>query len=152
MSCVLREREVLTELVRVSQAKAWSSSEVVGLKIQLARELCSLKVMASKTRASSELYGLGPAVSADDLHLPRTKLPTLRMILRAMKYLSSSTTESGSQSHYQIAKMLYPQIEEIYGRAGVPLQPIGSKPANKEKVVCIVISLLDFPIFFPFSV
>ena len=91
--------------------------------------------MASKTRASSTLYGIGPAVFEDDLHLIRIKLPTLRMILRAMKHLSSSSTACGSQSHYQIAKILYPQIEEIYGIVGIPLQPRDFNPANKIKTM-----------------
>ena len=32
--------------------------------------------------------------------------------------------------------MLFPQIEEIYGRAGVPLLSTKSNPRDKEKIVC----------------
>ena len=42
-----------------------------------------------KTRASASVYGLGYAVSKDDLHLPKSKLPTVRLILKALKYLAA---------------------------------------------------------------
>ena len=82
------------------------------------------------------MYGLGPAVSIDDVHLPKSKLPTVRMVLRALKYLTTEKVASGNRTYYESAKV-YPQIEYIFGRAGVPLQSTltGSDPEVKEMTV-----------------
>ena len=91
---------------------------------------------ACKTRASSLLYGLGPAATKDDLVLPTSKLPTLRMIIRALKYLTTETCGKRNRSVYESATVLFPQIENIYKRAGVPLQSGKSNPKDLEKSTC----------------
>ena len=89
-----------------------------------------------KTRAAASVYGLGPAVSKDDLHLPKSKLPTVRLILRALKYLATEKSDTGNRSYYDCAKALYPQIEALFGMAGIPLQSKGADPKFKEVTVC----------------
>ena len=47
-----------------------------------------------KTRAAASVYGQGPAVSKVGLHLPKSKLQTVRLVLRALKYLATEKTDT----------------------------------------------------------
>jgi hypothetical protein len=82
------------------------------------------------------VYGLGPAVCKDDLHLPKSKLPTVRLVLRAVKYLATEKVDTGNRSYYDCAKALYPQIEALFGMAGIPLQSKVADHKFKEVTVC----------------
>ena len=57
-----------------------------------------------KTQSSTSIYGLGAGVTQDDLHLPTNRLPTTRMVLRALKFLN--TEESFNRLYYEWRKNL----------------------------------------------
>ena len=88
------------------------------------------------TGASASVYGRGPSLSRDDLHLPKSKLPTVWVILRALKYLATGETDTGNRSYCDCAKALYRQIEALFGMDGIRLQSKVADPKFKELTVC----------------
>ena len=75
-------------------------------------------------------------MTQDDLHFPNNRLPTTRMVLRALKFLNMRKALTGRIMRVLTAQVLFPQIDEIYGRAGVPLISLHSDSQSKEKIVC----------------
>ena len=67
---------------------------------------------------------LGPVVSKDDLHLPKFKLPTLKVVLRVLMYLATEETDTGNRSYFDCAKVLFPKIEALFGVDGIPYSPL----------------------------
>jgi len=80
-----------------------------------------------KTRRATELFGLGPAICADDATITGIRLPTSLQVLRCMMYHCNVTSHSerqgslGAPSRFTTAKMVLDQVKTFYDKANIPM-------------------------------
>ena len=88
--------------------------------------------MNAITRKSNAVYGLGGEVTQDDEVLKGAKLPTIRNVVRCVRYHVQQG--NGSMSLFEASKKIYPQIKNLYVKAGLKDEIINDKSAiNKLK-------------------
>ena len=80
-----------------------------------------------QTRCSTELFGLGPAICADDVTITGIRLPTCLQVLRCMMYhcnLEAHSVRPGSlraPSRFTTAKEVLKQVAVLYQKANIPV-------------------------------
>src|SRR6218665_2157676 len=80
-----------------------------------------------RTRRTTELFGLGPAICNDDATITGCRLPTCLQVLRCMMYHCNKsantdrTGDVGATSHFATAKLVLQQIATIYEKANIPM-------------------------------
>ena len=85
--------------------------------------------MNAITRKSNTVYGLDGGVTQDDEVLKGAKLPTIRNVVRCVRY----HVQQG-MSLFEASKKVYPQIKNFYVKAGLKDKIINDKSAiNKLK-------------------
>ena len=88
--------------------------------------------MSNSTRKISAVYGLGEGVTQDDEILKGAKLPTVRSVIRCVRYHVQQS--SGTITLFEAPKKVYPQIRNFYFKAGLKDKMINDKSAiNKLK-------------------
>ena len=86
--------------------------------------------MNAITRKSNAVYGLGGGVTQDDEVLKGAKLPTIRNVVRCVRYHVQQG--NGFMSLFEASKKVYPQIKNFYVKAGLKDKIINDKSAINE--------------------
>jgi hypothetical protein len=76
--------------------------------------------MTSATRKSSEVFGLGQDVSADDSDITGSRLPTGRQVLRCLMFHVKDGL-STRRSKWDSAKLVLSKITPFYGKGNIPM-------------------------------
>ena len=88
--------------------------------------------MSTRTRNKSADYGLGGVVTQDDAILRGAKLPTVRNVIRCVRF--DVQNDNGNVSIYEASKKVYPLIKDFYVKAGLGDKMISEKSSiNKLK-------------------
>src|SRR6218665_3374926 len=80
-----------------------------------------------RTRRTTELFGLGPAICSDDATITGCRLPTCLQVLRCMMYHCNKAANTdrpgdvGATPHFTTAKLVLQQIATIYEKANIPM-------------------------------
>jgi len=81
-----------------------------------------------RTRRTTELFGLGPAICNDDATITGCRLPSpCLQVLRCMMYQCNKAANTdrpgdvGATSHFTTAKLVHQQIATIYEKANIPM-------------------------------
>ena len=80
-----------------------------------------------RTRQSTDVFGLGPAISNDDATITGCRLPTTVQVLRCMMYhcnMAASTARPGAvgaTSRFITAKLVLQQIAIFYEKGNIPM-------------------------------
>ena len=80
-----------------------------------------------RTRRTTELFGIGPAVSIDDATITGCRLPTCLQVLRCMMYhcnMAANTERPGAVgaiSRFTTAKLVLQQVATVYEKANIPM-------------------------------
>src|SRR6218665_1855807 len=89
---------------------------------------CTSGTHKPRTRRTTELFGLGPAICNDDATITGCRLPSpCLQVLRCMMYQCNKAANTdrpgdvGATSHFTTAKLVHQQIATIYEKANIPM-------------------------------
>jgi len=100
------------------------SSSVVSYPLNTS---ISEKKKKPQTRTATELFGIGPAISADDATITGIRLPTCLQVLRCMMYHCNEAAHCerpgslGAIPRFTTAKVVLRQITSVYEKANIPM-------------------------------
>lgn len=96
------------------------------------------KSQKPRTRQSTELFGLGPAISSNDAKITGCRLPSNLQVLRCMMYHCNMAANDkrpgsvGATSRFSTAKIVLEQVTAMYKKANIP---VVSQRRGCEKIV-----------------
>src|SRR6218665_3560528 len=88
---------------------------------------CTSGSHKTRTRRTTELFGLGPAICNGDATITGCRLPTCLQVLRCMMYHCNKAANTyrpsdvGATSHFTTAKLVLQQFATIYEKANIPM-------------------------------
>lgn len=80
-----------------------------------------------QTRRATEVFGIGPAICADDSTITGIRLPTCLQVLRCMMFHCNAAAHSerpgslGALSRFTTAKVVLKQVTALYEKANIPM-------------------------------